>query len=123
MPTRTCAKCHLALYPKKNGAYLVVMAYHPPRPYKIYTCDIWACTRCHMEVAAGFSKTCIEHYEDEFAESWRLIKNKPYNIIIYQYENIEDAERYGDNPPDIPVGIEHAPPITITTIEKDDNDG
>jgi hypothetical protein len=75
-----CVHCERSLVVVKNGATVVTMFDQPPRPYAIWSCDIWACPRCGVRVCAGFGMRPIaEHWQPQFAQ---LLTT----ITIHDYE-------------------------------------
>lgn len=118
MGRRTCVNCMIPLYPEKNGAFQIEMAGTPPRPYRIRHCDIWACKRCGMAVTVGFPEGGTEEWMDSFADLLEKIRSDPTARIVYQYERLSDAARYGDSPPDVEIGPPTHANVRIVTLDE-----
>lgn len=86
-----CVKCHISMYPYKNGCYVIDTFMNPPRPYKIWACDQWACKICDNKVMTGFSSKGIRHEEIDFPKMLELALKSTY---VYNFETKEQAGKY-----------------------------
>ena len=77
-----CAKCELALIPKEAGVYMLEMFGDPPRPYKLWRADLWACVECGAEIVMGYGGRAIgEHWQENFAETLATIEARGETLV------------------------------------------
>ena len=93
MPKSVCVICEIELRPKENGVIVVEMFDNPPKPYKIWSADLWKCSVCGLEVVLGFgNKPFMAHYTHDLAVEIDSIK-KHGATIIYDYEKFVKERR------------------------------
>jgi len=81
-----CRKCEREFKPKENGVIVVEMFSQPPKPYKLWSADLWYCPVCGIEIVAGFAgNPFAESYTDEMDAIIKIAKEKG-QTIIYDYE-------------------------------------
>lgn len=81
-----CVKCEVAFQVAENGVYLVEMFLNPPRPYKVWSTDLWKCPICQYEIFHGFGNFPImEHYEEKFPALLKKIRETTKRVF-YNYE-------------------------------------
>jgi hypothetical protein len=91
MPSPTCVKCQTSYRIEKSGGYVVEMFSAPPRPYKIWSCDVWYCPGCENRIMKGFGNNPIsEHFHEDFEKLLDMISKSEY--CVKSYEDPEDAE-------------------------------
>jgi len=91
----TCVKCSINMYPYKNSVYTIDMFLDPPRPYKIWASDSWACPICHNKIMAGFSQNGVRHDEEGFEQLLNMALRQ--GEYVFAYERKAHARAYEDD--------------------------
>jgi hypothetical protein len=92
MPKLVCVDCQTELSILKSGGYVIETFGNPehPKPYKIWSADVWECPGCHKKIVAGFSNHPLgEHYEGDFPELLDRVLASPEakaGYVIYDHE-------------------------------------
>ena len=87
MPKLVCKDCQTEYKVVKSGAAVSDMFQDPPEPYKIWSCDAWACPGCGHVVMAGFpSNPLAEHFHEKFEELLAKIKNSAGGWYVENHE-------------------------------------
>ena len=70
-----CATCRLFYKPRLNGYIFCEMVPETfkgkttYKPYRIWSGDLWECTRCKNQLISGFGKEPIsEHFDEDFQD-------------------------------------------------------
>lgn len=69
MPKAICVNCQVEYDIEKSGVYVVEYFSDPPKPYKLWSADLYSCPICGDETITAFGLSPIrEHYQDGFDE-------------------------------------------------------
>ena len=83
------------MFPDKNSAYTIDMYADPPRPYKVWASDRWACPICHNKIMTGFSQNGVRQDEEGFEQLLNMaLKQNEYTFV---YESKAHARAYEDD--------------------------
>ncbi len=89
MNCKICANCHVELYPKENGVW--VLEWAGSEPYKLWHADLWGCRGCDAQVILGVGANPVrEHIQSDFASFINCISDRKETIIDY-YEHLAEA--------------------------------
>ena len=61
-----CCKCNVPMYCRKNG--IPVLDVDGDRELSLWRADKWRCFKCGAEIAVGFSRSGLEHWQEGFEE-------------------------------------------------------
>ena len=75
-----CPKCHVELYPERNGVGVLDMADFGP--YALWDSDLWKCPECGIEVIGGFGSNPLSaHYEEDFKRLVEIHKERGTLVV------------------------------------------
>ncbi len=82
-----CIQCQTSMKCIEIGANLFEMFQDPPRPYKLWSVDVYRCNGCGCKTIGGWSNRAFEHYEEDFEHrvTWAEDPDNP-NTLIRVYE-------------------------------------
>ena len=87
-----CVRCRVEFRPKQNEVKVVEMFNSPPRPYRIWEADLWACPGCGTEVVDGFARAPVAEH---FQESFKGVLERVCNLGAYEdYEKVADVPQH-----------------------------
>ena len=86
-----CIKCQVNMRPHFNGTYLIDMAFDPPKPYKIWSADIWDCQNCNYKIVKGFSNGYDEHFQEGFSEKLQFALRRNH---VFAFEKAAHNTHY-----------------------------
>ena len=89
-----CVKCNVSMFPKKNGATALLMAYNPPEPYEAYSADLLECPRCHYQVLSGYGGVNWHNFNTR-----RKVPNIEDQYVFPVYESSMTANKAKGLPP------------------------
>lgn len=85
MTKHVCVHCERALRVKKNGVTICEMFDDPPRPYALWSGDVYECPECEREVATQFGMRPIAlHHQSSFARTLERAQDR--GVVVYAYE-------------------------------------
>ncbi len=106
MAIQVCGKCQAKFELRLNGVTVVETSGTPPKPFRLWTADIYGCPICHAELITNFShEPRIESHEAGFAEAlWAIPDGKRRVLYSPTYlaqtvgHETKYVRTYGHNP-------------------------
>lgn len=83
MTKMVCVECELQYRTSRVGVPVIELFGNPPKPYKLWSADVWVCPGCNHEVVGGWSSP-HEHFQDGFEQLLDKAHKHPATILIYE---------------------------------------
>lgn len=106
MGTQACGKCQAKFEMRLMGVTVVETAGTPPKPFRLWKADSYACPICNAELITNFShEPLVENYEENFEQMMDAIPDGKRRVLYsptYLAQTVGHETKYvrtyGHNP-------------------------
>lgn len=100
-----CVKCQAQYQVKRLGVTVIETSGNPPKPFRLWRADLFACPICNAELITRFGhEPIVESHEEGFAaaldqavRNHRYVMHSPEALAMIVTHETIDVRTYGAN--------------------------